>query len=223
MNKSTTAASTTATNIIYCRGEDIAEEVNDMEPFQPRFDGEDMISGKGYERDEEQSASSREDYVTGKRNSEEEMPIAHKRRITMNRSTDKAMTYANPYMDSGYEQDMSSDNVAVAGNDNVIGSVSYVGREEATQIIPSYIQQCEESERKAPPVTKRYSLGKYCDHSLDPDDDRTFAPIHRKPNFPESLVAILSNPELASIIEWLPHGTCPDMVYFITCTFGSIF
>eukprot|EP00970_Alexandrium_tamarense_P008685 scaffold1657_cov182-Alexandrium_tamarense.AAC.28 len=53
-----------------------------------------------------------------------------------------------------------------------------------------------------------FSIGNYIDHSLDVDDAsiRSFAPPHRKPNFIESLFAILSNPELSSVITWTPHG-----------------
>lgn len=48
----------------------------------------------------------------------------------------------------------------------------------------------------------------YRDHSLDPDDDPLvpLTPPGKTPNFPAKMHAILSNPDLADIIEWLPHG-----------------
>lgn len=71
--------------------------------------------------------------------------------------------------------------------------------EEETQIIP-------------------HSLG-YVDHSLDPiNDDHPFAPLHRMPNFPETLFAILSNEQLINIITWMPHGVSYYfVVFFVYC------
>ena len=51
----------------------------------------------------------------------------------------------------------------------------------------------------------------YIDHSQDlPDNSdqeaNRIAPIHRRPNFPESLFAILSDQTLSNVITWLPHG-----------------
>jgi hypothetical protein len=47
----------------------------------------------------------------------------------------------------------------------------------------------------------------YIDHSRDPRDPKhQIAPMHRRPNFNESLFAILSNQTLSSIITWMPHG-----------------
>eukprot|EP00571_Detonula_confervacea_P009241 CAMPEP_0172322542 /NCGR_PEP_ID=MMETSP1058-20130122/46192_1 /TAXON_ID=83371 /ORGANISM="Detonula confervacea, Strain CCMP 353" /LENGTH=612 /DNA_ID=CAMNT_0013038309 /DNA_START=447 /DNA_END=2285 /DNA_ORIENTATION=+ len=141
------------------------------------------MSGEGYERDEsrmsEESISSNGQNIgKNKRNAELCVtPIARKRRGTQNQGSHRI----NHLIDSGYEQDLSSD-MAVIGN--VKGKLD---REEETQVLP-------------------ISLGSYVDHSLDPDDGRPFAPIHRKPNFPESLFAILSNFDLSSIIKWLPHG-----------------
>ena len=79
-------------------------------------------------------------------------PIAHKRKSTKTTFCDKYIKTA--LTDSGYEQDISSGVEAVLGNG--------YAREEETQVL------C-------------YSLLGYVDHSLDPDDDRPFAPLHRKP------------------------------------------
>jgi hypothetical protein len=47
----------------------------------------------------------------------------------------------------------------------------------------------------------------YQDHSLEPiDANICVAPAHRRPNFPESLFAILSNEALTDTIAWMPHG-----------------
>jgi hypothetical protein len=79
-------------------------------------------------------------------------PIAHKRKSTKTTFCDKYIKTA--LTDSGYEQDISSGVEAVLGNG--------YDREEETQVL------C-------------FSLLGYVDHSLDPDDDRPFAPLHRKP------------------------------------------
>ena len=79
-------------------------------------------------------------------------PIAHKRNSTKATSGDKYIKAA--LTDSGYEQDISSGVEAVLGTG--------YDREEETQVL------C-------------FSLLGYVDHSLDPDDDRPFAPLHRKP------------------------------------------
>lgn len=150
-----------------------------MDQTTSKVDELDQMSGEGYERDdsrmaEEQSASSREQGKNKRKAQQSMMPIAHKRRDR------------DPYSDSGYEQDVSSD-MAVIANGRGYQIERKSDREEETQVLP-------------------YSLGNYIDHSLDSDDDRPFAPIHRKPNFVESLFAILSNPKLSNVIEWLPHG-----------------
>ena len=80
-------------------------------------------------------------------------PIAHKRKSTKTTFGDK-YNIKTALTDSGYEQDISSGVEAVLGNG--------YDREEETQVL------C-------------YSLLGYVDHSLDPDDDRPFAPLHRKP------------------------------------------
>uniref|UniRef100_A0A7S3QD11 HSF-type DNA-binding domain-containing protein n=1 Tax=Chaetoceros debilis TaxID=122233 RepID=A0A7S3QD11_9STRA len=48
----------------------------------------------------------------------------------------------------------------------------------------------------------------YRDFSLDPDDDplTPLTPISRVPNFPAKMHAILSRPDLADVVTWLPHG-----------------
>lgn len=47
----------------------------------------------------------------------------------------------------------------------------------------------------------------YVDHSRDPRiEGHQIAPAHRRPNFPESLFAMLSNESLSSAITWMPHG-----------------
>lgn len=153
-----------------------------MENSGPKFD--DNALDEGYEQDdscmaEEQSISSNEQNIgNDKRAAKQSLnPIARKRRGVKNQSSYRM----NHFTDSGYEQDGSSD-MAVVGNI----TKGKLDREEETQVLPF--------------------SGSYVDHSLDPDDDRPFAPIHRKPNFPESLFAILSNTDHSSIIEWLPHG-----------------
>mmetsp|Transcript_20678 Transcript_20678/g.43172 ORF Transcript_20678/g.43172 Transcript_20678/m.43172 type:complete len:612 (-) Transcript_20678:82-1917(-) len=164
-----------------------------MENDEMNFYEFDKMSGEGYERDdsrvaEELSISSKEPNMVTKNTEGKHaiMPIIRKRIATTqsegNQVSSKKTKVNNlSAADSGYEQDMSSD-VALSGSGN-----GKVDREEETQVLT-------------------YSIGKYIDHSLDPDDNRPFAPVHRKPNFPESLFAILSNTYLSSIIEWLPHG-----------------
>jgi hypothetical protein len=54
-------------------------------------------------------------------------------------------------------------------------------------------------------------ISSYIDHSQDLRGDSNqeanqIAPNHRRPNFPESLFAILSHQTLSNVITWLPHG-----------------
>ncbi|KAL9191049.1 hypothetical protein ACHAXT_000755 [Thalassiosira profunda] len=143
---------------------------------------------RGYERDdsmaEEQSASSWD--KAGKRRVTQELPIARKRVKGLLSPTD-----------SGYERDASSD---AAASNNVWDKPV---REEETQVDVARDKMDGDGARPKLPLR----IGRYVDHSLDPDDlEVTFAPIHRKPSFPESLVAILSNHELSNVIQWMPHG-----------------
>ena len=48
----------------------------------------------------------------------------------------------------------------------------------------------------------------YREHSQDADDDPLvpLTPPGKTPNFPAKMHAILSNPDIADIVEWLPHG-----------------
>jgi hypothetical protein len=53
-----------------------------------------------------------------------------------------------------------------------------------------------------------YPFFDYVDHSQEPDPD-PLVPLTapgRVPNFPAKMHAILSRPELADIVAWLPHG-----------------
>jgi len=48
----------------------------------------------------------------------------------------------------------------------------------------------------------------YRDHSTEVDDDplTPLTPLARVPNFPAKMHAILSRPDLADIVAWMPHG-----------------
>ena len=48
----------------------------------------------------------------------------------------------------------------------------------------------------------------YRDHSRTPDDDplTPLTPLARVPNFPAKMQAILSRPDLADVVTWMPHG-----------------
>lgn len=51
------------------------------------------------------------------------------------------------------------------------------------------------------------SESSYIDYSREPrTEGNEIAPAHRRPNFPESLYAILSNDTMSTIITWMPHG-----------------
>ncbi|KAL7553713.1 hypothetical protein ACHAWF_017034 [Thalassiosira exigua] len=153
-----------------------------MEDVGPEING--FESGEGYEQDvsrmaDENSISSRsiEDGVRKKASNGSNV-FARKRKAVEQTAGIQCAASKNNLTGSGYEQDVSGD-MAVFGNGEA--------REEETQVL-------------------LYTLGSYVDHSLVPDDDRVFAPIHRKPTFPESLYAILSNPDLSNVIEWSSHG-----------------
>lgn len=140
----------------------------------------DNMSGKGsdrgYERDESRWA---EDESNSSNDGKKKRKGEHQYYAIARKRRPAAQERVKSMTDSGYERDISSDADARLFKSD---------REEETQVLP-------------------FSLGGYVDHSRDPDDGRTaFAPIHRKPNFTESLFAILSNPDLASIIQWMPHG-----------------
>jgi len=67
-------------------------------------------------------------------------------------------------------------------------------------------EDCENEEKKR--ALQGAPFYYYRDHSTDPDDDPLvpLTPPGKTPNFPAKMHAILSNPDLADIIEWLPHG-----------------
>ncbi len=118
---------------------------------ESKFDEVDNnMSGKGYVRDDSRLA--------------EEQSMTSKERKRKGGIEDgmlpiarkRRVTAGGLTTDSGYERDLSSDMAATKDFE----MKSY--REEETQVLP-------------------YALGSYIDHSLDPDnDDRPFAPIHRK-------------------------------------------
>lgn len=57
-------------------------------------------------------------------------------------------------------------------------------------------------------ILQPYPFFYYCDHSLDIDPDplTPLTPPGRVPNFPAKMHSILSRPDLADIISWMPHG-----------------
>ena len=84
--------------------------------------------------------------------------------------------------------------------------------EPASMVAPvpqlQYLAPLPASAASNKPELKPFPFFHYRDHSQEEDPD-PLTPLTfpgRVPNFPAKLHAILSRPDLADVIDWLPHG-----------------
>lgn len=129
-----------------------------------KFEEIDSMSGEGYEQDSsrlaEQLGLSSADTSNEDKNADQIRSVFAKKRKTIGNKYKVARKKQKVMTDSGYERDVSS-------SDAGAGLIRRMGADEETQVLP-------------------YRVGNYVDHSLDPDPtDTPFAPLHRRPNFPE--------------------------------------